>query len=135
MKILIATWLVAAAASAQELPKPSLVNEVENQEKETILADSIGKTLYIFDLDENQPAPKCTGDCAEVWPPYILSADEAKDLEKPLGSIARKNSKLQLTYNGKPVYTYIFDRVVGDDKGDGVGKVWHYIEIEKPDIK
>ena len=37
---------------------------------------------------------------------------------------------IQLTYEGRPVYTYAFDRVKGDDHGDGIGGVWHYIEIE-----
>jgi predicted lipoprotein with Yx(FWY)xxD motif len=76
-----------------------------------------------------KPNPVCTGDCAEIWPPYILSADEAKDLQAPLGSIERANKKIQLTYNDRPVYIYAFDRMAGDDMGDGIGNVWHYIDV------
>lgn len=40
-----------------------------------------------------------------------------------------KDNLLQLTYNNQPLYTYIFDRMIGDDKGDNVGMIWHYIEL------
>jgi predicted lipoprotein with Yx(FWY)xxD motif len=101
-----------------------------NDEGESLVADSIGKTLYVFDPDMNQATPKCVGDCAEQWPPYVLTAAEAAGLQSPLGSVARANNKIQLTYNGRPVYTFALDRIKGDDLGDGLGGVWHYIEIQ-----
>jgi predicted lipoprotein with Yx(FWY)xxD motif len=96
----------------------------------TVVADTFNRTLYVFDVDSGSDTSKCIADCAEVWPPYILSADEAAGLQAPLGSITRDNKKLQLTYDGHPVYTYAFEREVGGDAGDGIGGVWHYIEIE-----
>ena len=107
-----------------------LVRVVTNDEGERLLADSFSKTLYVFDLDQQKPAPVCTGDCAEVWPPYIVTDAEAATLKAPLATVARANKKLQLTYQGRPVYTYIFDRKKGDDMGDGLGGVWHYIEVK-----
>jgi len=107
-----------------------LVRTVTNDEGEHLLADSFSKTLYVFDLDQHKPAPVCTGDCAEVWPPYIVTDAEAATLKAALATIARANKKLQLTYEGRPVYTYIFDRKKGDDMGDGLGGVWHYIEVK-----
>ena len=108
----------------------SLTNIVINDEKESLLADSIGKTLYVFDLDQGKSIPTCTGDCAEVWPPYIIADNEVPALMPPLGFIKRGNGKPQLTYLGRPLYTYIFDRLQGDDKGDGLGTVWHYIKLK-----
>ncbi len=102
---------------------------VQNSEKEILIADSFGKTLYTFDLDINSPKSKCIGDCAEVWPPYIVTADEAAKLTAPLAATPRANNKLQLTYDGHLVYTYIFDRHSGDDLGDGIGGVWHYVKL------
>ncbi len=107
-----------------------LVTTAKNTEGEVLLADATGKTLYVFDLDEGKPTPVCTADCAEVWPPYLLTAAEAGKLKAPLGQILRANKKSQLTYAGRPVYTYAFDRAAGDDKGDGLGDVWHYIEVK-----
>jgi predicted lipoprotein with Yx(FWY)xxD motif len=77
----------------------------------------------------NKDKPTCVGDCAEQWPPYILTPEEAANLAAPLGSIVRVNNKVQLTYGGRPVYTFAFDRISGDDKGNGLGGVWHYIEL------
>lgn len=111
-------------------PTVALVSEVQNDEGEVLLADSLGKTLYVFDVDLGTPTSQCVGDCAEVWPPYIITAEEAQTLVSPLGSVARTNGKLQLTRDGRPLYTYIFDRAKGDELGEGIGGVWHYIEIE-----
>ena len=113
---------------AQE--KTSPVTTVTNDEGEHLIADFTGRTLYVFDLDQGRATPACSADCAEIWPPYLLQANEVAGLQAPLGSIVRANKKIQLTYGGRPVYTYAFDRTVADDKGDGIGGVWHYIELE-----
>ena len=127
--LLFATiWLAGVICQAQATN--SLTTTVKNEESETLLADIYSRTLYVFDLDDGTNTSKCVADCAEVWPPYILNAAEATALQAPLGSIVRANKKVQLTYNGKPVYTYTFDRKIGDDQGDGVGGVWHYIQVQ-----
>lgn len=64
--------------------KTELVKTVVNDENEKLVADSTGRTLYVFDLDIGKPAPACNGDCAEVWPPYLVNADEATTLAAPL---------------------------------------------------
>lgn len=119
---------VSSLSFAAAPATPPLTTIVVNKDSENMVADSIGKTLYVFDLDQNQPAPTCVGDCAELWPPYILTVDEVAGLQAPLGAIERANKKMQLTYNGRPVYTYGFDRIQGDELGDGIGGVWHYVE-------
>lgn len=143
MKNLIATMvlvLTATTAFAQEKPadpvetKPALTTEMKNDENEILLADSFGKTLYTFDLDAGSNTSKCKGDCAEVWPAYIITAEESATLDLPFGFILRANKKLQLTYKGQPLYTYIFDRIPTDEKGDKIGGVWHYILLEKPTL-
>lgn len=123
----LATW----AGQEQPTPQPTaLVQTVVNDEGEKLIATGTGNTLYVFDRDLNQAQPVCNATCAEVWPPYLISDDETKALQSPLGSIKRTNGQSQLTYEGRPVYTYAFDRHAADDKGDGLGGVWHYIEVE-----
>ena len=112
-------------------PKVELTTVSVNDEGEHLLADTKGNTLYVFDLDLGKPAPTCSTDCAEVWPPYLISAGEAKNLVAPLGSIVRANKKVQVTYGGRPVYTYAFDRGIAAEAGDDIGGVWHYIELEE----
>ena len=110
-------------------PKVELTTVVVNDENENLVATFTGNTLYVFDLDQGKKVPACNADCAEVWPPYLVNVAEKAKLVAPLGTIARANGKLQLTYEGRPVYTYAFDRHAADDQGDGLGDVWHYIEL------
>jgi predicted lipoprotein with Yx(FWY)xxD motif len=130
-KFLMAFAFVSSISALTQAADPvPLTTTVTNDQKEVLVADSFGRTLYTFDLDTGATASQCNGACAEVWPPYLISADEAATLTAPLGALARANKKMQLTYNGSPVYTYMLDRFVTDEKGDGLGGVWHYIEIK-----
>jgi predicted lipoprotein with Yx(FWY)xxD motif len=111
--------------------KGNLTTVITNGEGEHLLADAIGKTLYTFDMDKGTGTSVCSGDCAEVWPPLLVTAEETKFLQAPFGVVIRANKKAQLTHEGQPVYTYVFDRVQGDEIGNGIGGVWHYIKVEK----
>lgn len=134
MKAFIVALVLVSSSFGWAVTRSDLVSVVVNAEGDSLLADSFSKTLYVFDPDVGNPNPVCVGDCAEVWPPYIVTAEEAATLlHGPLATVERANKKLQLTYNGRPVYTYIFDRKKGDDLGDGFGGVWHYLEVEDCD--
>ena len=130
--ILALVGAVQTVTAGTDVPAPvsgPMTTVTQNDENENLLADSIGRTLYVFDVDLGQAAPVCTADCSEIWPPYIVTDDEASALKAPLGAVARTNKNLQVTYEGRPVYTYAFDRIQGGDKGDGIGNFWHYIEL------
>ncbi len=129
--LVLATLQAQAQVGNAGTTDPALTTVSVNDEGEKLLADTRGNTLYVFDLDQNSNAPKCNEACAEVWPPYLLTEAEVANLAAPLGSVARANKKTQLTYEGRPVYTYAFDRGLSADAGDGIGGVWHYIEILK----
>ncbi|MBC7464652.1 MAG: hypothetical protein H7256_01550 [Bdellovibrio sp.] len=132
MKQLILGFALALSAQTvlAEVTVTPLTTVTHNDENESLLADSFGKTLYVFDPDQGSKSSVCIGDCAEAWPPYIVTAAEAKNLVAPLAVIERANKKLQLTYEGRPVYTYILERNPGQDLGDGIGGVWHYVELD-----
>ena len=87
-----------------------------------------GLALYTFDPDKGAPQPACNGACAERWPPVLVEESEIKD-NPELGTIKRASGLSQLTIGGKPVYTFFLDRKTGDLKGDGLGGVWHLIEL------
>jgi predicted lipoprotein with Yx(FWY)xxD motif len=127
MALLIGTNLAYAAAPPPPAPPP-LTTLVKNVEGEALLANSFNKTLYVFDVDQGKATSACNGGCSEIWPPYILSAAESAAVKAPFGVVQRTSQQPQLTFNGRPVYTYAFDREAGDDQGNGLGNVWHYIE-------
>lgn len=85
-----------------------------------------GFTLYVFDADLNAPGTStCNGACAQNWPPLAAPAGA---LPAPYASIVRGDRITQLTYNGRPLYTFIADAHAGDTNGDGLdafGGIWH----------
>ena len=85
-------------------------------------------TVYVFDPDLNAQLPSCKTDCAEVWPPVLITEAESKNLGEDLTFVKRHNNKLQLTFKGRPVYTFFADRLPGEAKGNGLGGVWHVIK-------
>lgn len=90
-----------------------------------------GMAVYTYDRDTDGTSA-CTGSCAENWPPYTVPSADAINVSSVIsgevGTIARTDGELQVTYNGKPLYFYAGDTTTADTKGDGVGGVWHLVQ-------
>jgi predicted lipoprotein with Yx(FWY)xxD motif len=73
-----------------------------------VIADRRGEAFYLFDKEKGKRS-RCYGECAVAWPPLLTKgkpragagADPAL-----LGTTKRRNGKLQVTYNGHPLYYY-----------------------------
>jgi len=81
------------------------------------LTDRRGFTLYRFTLDKSL-ASTCYGACAVAWPPYVfgerslaLGSGAHAGL---LGTVRRRDGRLQVTYAGHPLYHYVGDRRPGE---------------------
>jgi predicted lipoprotein with Yx(FWY)xxD motif len=89
-----------------------------------ILVDSKGITLYDFPPDRGTTSV-CYGACAALWPPLITTG---KPIAGPgvraslLGTTKRKDGKLEVTYNGHPLYYFVSDRKPGQTTGQGVNQ-------------
>jgi predicted lipoprotein with Yx(FWY)xxD motif len=73
-----------------------------------MLFDSKRQAIYIF---ENDPKGEtvCYAECAEAWPPVLTRGEpRAGDGVRAslLGTVKRRDGKLQVTYAGKPLYSY-----------------------------
>jgi len=99
-----------------------------------VLADRSGKTLY-SPQQEADGKIMCTGDCLSFWFPVRVAAGAV--LRAPggvsgaLGTIHRPGLT-QLTYNGKPLYTFRLDQAPGQAHGNdftdhfgGTAFTWH----------
>lgn len=78
-----------------------------------ILANGKGFTVYAYSKD-TRGHEQCqnVNSCTELWPPVITKGKPiaaAGVRQSLLGTIRLKNGKLQVTYNGHPLYTYIAD--------------------------
>jgi predicted lipoprotein with Yx(FWY)xxD motif len=90
----------------------------------TALVDPNGAVLYYL-ATEKPGSIMCTGSCAALWPPLVLpsgttSASAGSGVTGKLGTIQRPDGGTQVTYNGKPLYTFVSDKNPGDATGQGV---------------
>ena len=93
----------------------------------SILVDSAGMTVYVFDDDTpGADSSACTGECAALWPAVTTSANAPTvvDITGEVGTITGTNGGTQLTLNGLPLYTYRPDVRQGDMTGQGFDGLW-----------
>lgn len=98
----------------------------------TYLIGFNGMTLYTYAPD-TAGVSNCTGQCAAVWPPYIVPDASVlwnvhAGISGAVGSITRADGTIQVTYGGRPVYFYGGDKSSGDTNGQGLGGVWYVIK-------
>jgi predicted lipoprotein with Yx(FWY)xxD motif len=97
-----------------------------------VLVDGRGRTLYLFEKD-TRSASACAGACAAYWPPLIASGKPlARSGAKSslLGTIKRRDGRLQVTYNHHPLYTFVQDTRKGQTNGEGLdtfGAEWYAV--------
>jgi predicted lipoprotein with Yx(FWY)xxD motif len=88
----------------------------------TILVDSQGRTVYLFQKDVGTKSA-CSGACAAAWPPVIATGKPTvgTGLNASLvGTSRRSGGASQVTYNGHPLYRFVKDQKPGDTNGQGV---------------
>jgi predicted lipoprotein with Yx(FWY)xxD motif len=72
------------------------------------LFDGDDQAIYYFEPERNSK-PECYGTCAEAWPPVLTDGEpEATGgARQPLlGTTARRDGSVQVTYDGRPLYYY-----------------------------
>ncbi len=101
--------LLLALVAALAAPAPA-VRYVDDQFG-PILATPKKQALYYWKA-ENDFKVHCTGACAKLWPPLVVKRAPAKHLgtiRGTFGTIRRPDGRLQLTFNRRPVYTYVHE--------------------------
>jgi predicted lipoprotein with Yx(FWY)xxD motif len=76
-----------------------------------VLFDGRGRVLYGFTRDRRGGPSRCYGACATAWPVYFAKATmpvrAGAGVRKSLiGTTRRRDGRLQVTYNGWPLYYY-----------------------------
>ena len=105
----------------------------KNPQLGPILTDSKGNTVYVFAKD-SKGMSNCNGSCASVWPPVTTSGKPTAGsgvLASKLGTTKRSDGSTQVTYGGRPLYTYTADSSPGDVTGNGIntyGGLWYAVQ-------
>lgn len=109
----------APAADSVDLAKNATIGQ-------TILVNKSGMTLYYL-KGETAGHLMCTSkECLKFWPPLYLSSGMTAPTAVSgiaagkLGTVKRPGGKLQVTYNGRPLYTFAGDTGPGQTKGQDV---------------
>jgi len=113
----LALGVVAATAGSES----SVVVKVEKTKLGKVLTNSKGHTLYMFRKDHAHKS-SCYGSCAKFWPPLVTAGKPVAGAGAKaalLGTTKRTDGKLQVTYKGYPLYTFLEDKKAGDTKGEG----------------
>jgi predicted lipoprotein with Yx(FWY)xxD motif len=74
----------------------------------SMLFDSRRQAIYVFERD-GEGETTCYGECAAAWPPVFTEGEPkaGKGVDASLlGTVGRRDGRLQVTYAGKPLYFY-----------------------------
>jgi predicted lipoprotein with Yx(FWY)xxD motif len=79
-----------------------------------VLFDGRGRVLYGFTRDRRGGPSRCYGECSKAWPVYFRKASmpvrAGVGVRKSLiGTTRRRDGRLQVTYNGWPLYYYVHE--------------------------
>lgn len=120
----------ASATATASATAASPTVKIDTVEGRQVLVDQEGRSLYVFTEDAENMS-NCYDDCAAKWPPLWGKAEAGDGVEAgDLGTLTRKDGKIQVTYFGKPLYYYAADTTPGQATGEGVGGVWWLVDAQ-----
>ncbi len=103
--------------------------------RQRVLAAANGHTLYSLSV-ERRGRFVCTrrSGCLALWKPLLVPRGGSVVGPVKLGSIKRPDGGRQVTYRGRPLYTFTQDRGPGKANGEGFKDVgtWHAVRVPKP---
>jgi predicted lipoprotein with Yx(FWY)xxD motif len=123
--VLVAAGLLSPLAAARTSKR--VVKEAHNAALgHTVLTANNGLTLYNLSA-ETHGKFICKGSCLKDWHPLIVAAGVKPTGPVALGTVKRPDGRRQVTFEGKPLYTFDADSKKGDVKGEGIKDVgvWH----------
>jgi len=93
-----------------------------------VLCDGNKMTLYTYSADSTDKSACIDQACTALWP-YLTASGTPTAGSGVTGKLATITTagKTQVTYNGKPLYTYVSDKKTGDVTGQNVtdsGGTW-----------
>ena len=120
--------VTGAAGAASKAPGKAATVDVRKTKLGRVLVDAQGRTLYDFVKDRHGKSA-CAGACAKFWPPLMTTGKPKAGRgvqAKLLGTTVRRAGR-QVTYAGRPLYTYAGDKKAGQTNGQGstnFGAAW-----------
>ena len=132
----------SASASGSQSSAQDTVSTKSVDGVGTVLVDAKGMALY-SPVQEANGMVHCTGSCTSIWVPLTLRNGKTQPaasstLMPKLGVVTRPGGTKQVTFEGRPLYTFAEDTKSGSVSGNGVsdsfgGKsfTWHVASTGK----
>lgn len=143
--ILLAIGMIAFGALAQDDAAPATVQVMESDQYGPYLTDGEGRSLYLF-VDTTMMAEgaetmsegvrdaalSCTGDCLSNWPAFTAEGEvqAGENANQDLLYTAMVDDRMQVVYNGWPLYYFAGDAEPGQVNGQGRGDRWYLVSPE-----
>ena len=91
-----------------------------------VLANLRGRTLYSLSVEKHGKFI-CTGGCLSIWHPLVVAKGVRPSGPVTLSTVKRPEGKTQVTYRGRPLYSFANDTKAGEANGEGFKDVgtWH----------
>jgi len=121
-----------AAATPGAAAPGAITLMVANSSLGQILVDSQGRTLYLWAVDKGSTS-SCYASCGSAWPPVLTTGMPLAGTgvnPSLLGTSTRTDGRLEVVYNGHPLYYFIADKKPGDTTGQGLnnfGGPWYVV--------
>lgn len=101
-----------------------------NGKKVHVLTNNKGFLLYYY-LKDTTLTSKCTGACAQSWPPVLssqgmMTISSSIPLPRKL-SVHKTANGNQIFYDGHALYTYAGDMHAGQFNGRGMDMAWYLV--------
>lgn len=122
--------LGSAGATAAPSPSQATMRVVKQAQNETlgrtVLTTKKGHTLYSLSVEKNGKFI-CTGSCLSLWHPLVMRPGVKPTGPVKLGIVKRPDGRLQVTYHGRPLYSFGGDTKAADVNGEGIMDIgtWH----------
>src|SRR4051794_20672541 len=125
----VALFLASGAMASQS--SKQVVKEAENSTLgRTVLTTNSGHTLYSLSV-ETKGRFICTGSCLSAWTPLLVPKGVKPKGPVKLATVKRPNGKTQVTYKGRPLYSFNGDAGPDEANGEGLKDVgtWHAARV------
>jgi predicted lipoprotein with Yx(FWY)xxD motif len=114
--------------------KAAVVKTAQNAELDrTIVVTRRGLSLYTLSAERRGRFICVDASCLSLWRPLVVARGTRPTGAPSLGTVRRPNGKTQVTYRGRPLYTFTEDTEPGEVNGEGfrdVG-VWHAAVVRR----
>lgn len=117
---LLAAFLAARSSDASTGAMKLVVRTANNPTlHQNVLVSRSGMTLYSLSVERRGRFICTDATCLSLWKPLVVAKGTALTGASHLGTVRRPDGRIQVSYRGRPVYTFTQDRKPGDVKGNG----------------